>query len=149
MVESGPHIIPPRRDRFMAVLGEIDALPPAHSSIEAYGQISETLNVYEDEVFGRDHWFPPRSFLHGNRTERIYPIYPESFHPVPEFAGVTVMIAKREYVFLSRFGAIEIQEKVPGDEFGQTVHFKNRQDCILWKKDDAYGDGVWHEKNKA
>jgi hypothetical protein len=141
--------IPPRQERFMAVLSRVSLLPPAHSSLEAYGQLSEELNAAEDEVFGRDYWEPPRTFLDGNRTPRIYPIHTESFHPVVGFNGVTLMIAKKEYVMISRHGAMEVQSKIPDDLYGDLLHFSERNDHILWQKNDAYGDGVWHEKNRT
>ncbi len=140
--------IPPRQDRFMSVLARVSEMPACSNSLEAYGLLSRVLNSAEDEIFG-DHWEPPRTFLDGKRTPRIYPIHPESFHPVEGFSGVTLMIAKKEYVIVSRFGAMEVQTKIPDDLYGANLHFSERNDQVLWQKTDAYGDGVWHDKNRT
>lgn len=138
-----------RKERFTTVLAQIAILPPATNALVAYRQLAETLNAAEDEVWGRDHWAPPRTFLDGSRTDRLYPIAPESFHPVAGFPGVTLMLAKKELVFVSRFGAIEIQGKMPSDPLGEKVPFAERLDRVLWSKLDAYNDGVWHPKNRV
>ncbi|HVZ12376.1 MAG TPA: hypothetical protein VG965_05080 [Patescibacteria group bacterium] len=147
--ERGEGIIPSRQERFADVLSHLATLPAAHSSLEAYGQLSEAINAAEDRMFGVDSWAPPRTFLDGQRSERLYTIYTESFHHVDGFAGVTLMIAKRELVFVSRFGAIQVQSKIPDDPYGRSKHFSDRPETVIWNKEDAYGDDVWHDKNKA
>ncbi|MFO7561772.1 MAG: hypothetical protein R6X02_03960 [Enhygromyxa sp.] len=129
------------------MLAQVAALPRAATGLQVYQQFAETLNSFEDEVWGRDCWAPPRSFLEGNRTNRLYPIFPESFHPVSDFPGVTLLLAKRELVFISRFGAMQIQRKQLDDRFGEQVPFRARGEHVIFDKFDTMGDGVWHPKN--
>ncbi len=140
---------PSRKERLLQVLEQFKKLPPATNGLEAYKQFCELINHSEDVLWGKESWNPPRTFLDGSRTDRLYPIYPESFHPVQGFPGVTVLISKMEIVFISRYGAIEIQEKDPDDKYGTNNHFSERHHLCIFKKHDAYRDGVWHNKNKS
>ncbi len=148
MVDRKPGGIPSRGERLKAILELVKTMQPAHNGMEAYKQISDILNHSEDEIFGSDYWQPPRSFLDGSRSDRLYPIYPESFHPVDRFPGVTMLFAKRELIFVSRFGAMEMQKKHEEDITGEIVPFDQRRDAVVWEKLDAYGSGVWHQKNQ-
>lgn len=138
--------IPTRKERLYKIFENLVKLPRCHNSLEAYKQLTELINTGEDLLFGFEMWNPPRTFLDSNRTERLYTIYPESFHEVKDYLGVTILIAKKELIFISRYGAIEVQEKIKGDEFGNKVHFSKRKNIIVSKK-DAYNDNVWHIKN--
>lgn len=126
----------------------LQAYAPASSGLEAYAQLSEVINNTEDEIWGKEAWDLPRTFLDGRRTDRLYPILPESFHPVQGYPGVTILVSKIEVVFISRWGAIEMQRKDPEDKFGERMHFAYRSDRVLFTKSDAYGDHVWHDKNR-
>ena len=137
-----------RYERLLEVLEYLRNLPGAKSGLEAYAQISNALNDFEDCVFGRNSWSPPRSFQDGNRTQRLYPILPENIFPVDGYNGVMLLLAKKELVFISRFGAIEIQKKCESDKYGALLHYKERSDTIVFKKTDYYGGGVWNDKNK-
>ncbi len=137
-----------KRDRLQAIFAEIVDLPPTNCGLLLYAQIANLINAKEDEVWGKEHWAPPRSFLNGNRTERIYPILPESFHPVSGYPGTTLLLAKGELIFISRHGALQIQRKVSNDSFGEELHFSLRLEHIFLDKADASGHGVWHHKNR-
>ncbi len=140
--------IPTRVERLQVVLERLAVLPQAQNGLEAYAQMAGVINTSEDEWFGPGHWDLPRTFLDGRRTERLYPIMPESFHAVPDFPGVTLMVSKAEILLMSRFGAIEMQVKDPDDKFGDQVPFCARADRVMFVKPDAQGDGVWHDKNR-
>jgi len=141
------HAIPSRAERLAAALRRTAALPPATTALEAYRQIAQSINDVEDRWWGPEHWQPPRSFLDGTRTARLYPIYAESFFPVEAFPGVTLLLAKRERLFISRFGAIELQRKQWDDALVEQVHYPERSADAIFAKADACGDGVWHAKN--
>jgi hypothetical protein len=138
----------PKHERLQKALGYLHSLPPAYSSIEAYKNLEKAVNLVEDEFLGRESYQPPKTFLDGRRTERIYMTLLESLHPVPGYSGVHILINKKEITLISRFGAIEIQYKVDEDKFGFKTHFESRTDKVIFIKNDGYGHGVWHEKNK-
>ena len=142
-------VIATRRDRLLKALKSVSQLPNASNGLEAYKQISEAINQEEDLMWGKDTWNPPRSFLAGNRTARLYPIYPESFHSLKKYPGIMLLLSKREIVFISRFGAIEIQEKDINDQYGEITPFSERKEKILFSKLDAYNHDIWHDKNKV
>ncbi|MCW1908769.1 MAG: hypothetical protein KIH63_005515 [Candidatus Saccharibacteria bacterium] len=139
--------VPSRAERLQDILDRLALLPPAQNGLEAYAQMAELINTSEDALFG-DHWDLPRTFLDGRRTDRLYPILPESFFSVPAFPGVTLMVSKVEVVFMSRWGAIEMQTKDPDDKFGERIPFCSRFENVIFSKPDALGDGVWHDKNR-
>jgi hypothetical protein len=139
--------IPSRAERLAVALQRTARLPPATTALEAYRQIAQSINDVEDGWWGQEHWQPPRSFLDGTRTERLYPIYAESFFPVEGFPGVTLLLAKRELLFISRFGAIELQCKQWNDALVKQVHYPERSAKVIFAKADVGGDGVWHAKN--
>lgn len=138
-----------RRERVELILKRLSLLPPATSGLEAYKQLTETINQFEDEIWGKDSWHPPRSFIGGVSTQRFYTIFPESFFSVDNYPGVTILIGTKELIFMSRYGAIEIQNKVIEDRYGKDQTFHLRRDQVFFEKFDAYGDNVWHEKNKV
>jgi hypothetical protein len=141
------HPVPSRAERLAAALQRTAELPPATTALEAYRQIAQSINEIEDSWWGPEQWQPPRSFLDGTRTARLYPIYAESFFPVEGFPGVTLLLAKRELLFISRFGAIELQCKQWNDALVEQVHYRERSADAIFAKVDAGGDGVWHAKN--
>lgn len=141
-------LVPSRANRLVAALEKTAKLPPATTALEAYRQLAQSINEIEDGWWGPEHWQPPRSFLDGTRTVRLYPIYPESFFSVQGFPGVTLLLAKRERLFISRFGAIQLQRKRDDrDGRAQPERFADRSAEAIFSKDDAAGDGVWHAKN--
>ena len=148
-VAAHPRALPERRDRLLLVLALVADLPPACTGLEAYRQLATTMNDEEDGWFGSDTWAPPRTFLDGRRTERLYPILPESFHPVAGWPGVTLLLARREAIFVSRHGAIEVQDKREDDPFGERFPFPERTDRVLFAKSDATGHPVWHPKDRS
>jgi hypothetical protein len=141
-------VIPSRRERLLLVLSEIEKLPPFRNGLQVYKELSERLNHQEDCFFGKESWDPPRTFLENNRTDRLYPIYPESIHTIEEFPGVSILISMKEIIFISRWGAIEVQDKDPKDKYGQVTHFFLRKEKVIFYKSDYYGHGVWADKNK-
>jgi hypothetical protein len=136
-----------RTGRLRAIFKAMMSLPPATSGLLIYAQLSNLINTMEDDFWGPDHWVPPRTFLNGKRTERIYPIYAESFHPVSRYPGTTMLLAKSELIFISRHGAFQVQTKIMDDPFGEAMNFDTRAAQILLEKADAAGHGVWHSKN--
>lgn len=139
---------PGKPDRLQAILAAIIELPSATCGLQLYAQMANLINAMEDKIWGREHWAPPRSFLDGIRTERIYPILPESFHAVSGYPGTTLLLAKRELIFISRHGALQVQRKVSDDPLGEVLSFDLRQAQVLMDKADANGHGVWHSKNR-
>lgn len=138
----------PKHLRLQVILDYLQTKPPARSSLEAYKIFTDTINEVEDEFLGKESYNPPKTFLDGSKTERIYMTNPESFHNVPAYGGVQVLIHFREITFISRYGAIEIQRKVNKDKLGSLIPFKERNTEVIFKKLDAWGDDVWHDKNK-
>ena len=109
--------------------------------------LSETLNEREDAIWGADDWHPPRTFKDGVRTERLYPISTESFVPVPGFPGVTALLARREVLFVSRYGALEVQEKLREMDLQSQLLTAKGSERVIYQLNDSAGDGVWHTKN--
>jgi len=147
-IVSGRYVKKDRFGRLLEVLEYLRNLPRAKTGLEAYSQLSNALNDFEDCVFGRCEWSPPRSFHDGSRTQRLYPILPENIFPVERYNGVMLLLAKKELVFVSRYGAIEIQKKCESDKHGTVVPYKERSNSVIFNKADYYGGGVWDEKNK-
>lgn len=137
-----------RRERVKLILTNLELLSPARSGLEAYKQISETINHFEDEIWGKEYWHPPRSFFGGISTQRFYTIFPESFFLIENFPGVMLLLGTKELIFVSRYGAIEMQKKLHDDRYGKVKAFYLRQDLVFFEKLDAYGDTVWNEKNR-
>lgn len=137
-----------KSSRLAMALEEVGRRMPARTSLEAYRQISDAINRVEDMHWGADYWEPPRHVDPGARTARLYPIAPESIYPVRNYGGVDVLVSVTEYVFVSRFGAIEVQTKDRDDSYGKFNAFCGRRDRVVFEKHDYAGNGVWHEKNK-
>jgi 5'-deoxynucleotidase YfbR-like HD superfamily hydrolase len=122
----------------------LDRLPKASSAMEIYCQISNTLNSIEDDYFGVDSWNPPRFYPPGNSTDRMYPTSTDSMYPVPEYGGVNALVGINEVAYISRYGAVEIQKRDKDNKFNELNIYSE----IIYVKSDAYGDNVWHIKNK-
>lgn len=137
-----------KSSRLAMALEEVGRRLPARTGLEAYRQISDAINRVEDMHWGADYWEPPRHVDPGTRTARLYPIAPESIYPVRDYGGVDVLVSVAEYVFVSRFGAIEVQTKDHHDSYGEFNAFSGRRDRVMFEKGDYAGDSVWHEKNK-
>jgi len=133
--------------RLRKAFEELAGRPPAHTGIEAYRQLSDAINRVEDQQWGSDYWDPPRHLPPDASTKRLYPIAPECMYPVPGFAGVDVLVAKDHVVFISRYGAIEAQEKDRDDLLGDLSPFASRRDKVIFEKPDSEGSGVWDGKN--
>ena len=138
----------PKHQRMQVVLDYLHSLPPASNALEAYLLIEKAIMDVEDIFLGKESYNPPKTFLDGTRTERIYMTLHESIHPVPKYGGVQILVHAKEVVFISRYGAIEMQRKHEDDKHGFLTPFEKRNESVLFKKNDAYGDGVWHQKNK-
>ena len=137
-----------KKDRLGNFFQELSNLPLPKNSLEAFRQISETLNIAEDRIFGTDYWKPLRFYPPGIKTDRMYPVAPESIYPLYNFSKVTLLVSINELIFISNDGAIEFQKKDKGDIFGTDIDFSNRIDRVLFKRTDQYGCEVWDEKNK-
>lgn len=137
----------PKQHRIKVVLDHLHSFSPARTALEAYAHFTQAINQVEDEFLGKDSYDLPRTFLDGTRTERMYMTLFENMYSVPRYGGVHILIHVREIVFISRYGAIEIQKKVEDDKFGFKQHFEERVALVIFKKLDAWGDGVWHQKN--
>lgn len=137
----------PKYLRLQVILDHLSSMPPAHSSLEAYKMLNNVINEIEDEFLGKDSYNPPRSLL-GIYTKRMYVTNLESVFPVEEYSGVSILISSKHITFISRYGAIEVQNKLKDDTQGKGIPFKSRVDAILYRKHDAWGNDVWHEKNK-
>jgi 5'-deoxynucleotidase YfbR-like HD superfamily hydrolase len=135
--------------RLKEILAELADRPAAHTGIEAYRQLSDVVNRVEDRYWGSGHWSPPRHLPPGAITDRLYPIAPECMYPVPDYPGVDALVAKDQVVFVSRTGAIEIQEKDHADILGELTAFADRRARVVFEKADVDGDGVWAEKNRG
>jgi len=135
-------------ERLGLILVNLQSLNPASNGLEAYKLLSNAINEFEDQIWGANNYFPPRSFLHGNKTDRMYTIFTESFFEVPGYTGVSLLLSRRELIFISRYGAIEIQLKDDEDKYGDNIHFDSRKRNVIFKKNDSTDDGVWVDKNK-
>lgn len=131
-----------RSERLSYILENLRLYPEACSGLEAYKYLTEAIDKFEDR-FGVEPWSPPRTFLDGTRTSRMYTIFPESFLRVSRFPGVTLLLSKRELVFISRNGAIQIQDKDLEDLHGERVPFCDRKDRVIFDKVDSSGNDVW------
>lgn len=137
-----------KENRLNLFFQELDNLPLPKNSLEAFRQISETLNLIEDKIFGTDYWKPLRFYPPGVKTKRMYPVAPESMYPVYLFPKVTLMVSINELIFISNDGAVEFQKKDKKDIFGTNNDFSNRNEKIIYKRNDQFGCGVWDKKNK-
>jgi guanylate kinase len=134
--------------RLKMIIENLKSLEPSNCGLMAYSLITKCINEVEDEIWGKNFYFPPRTFLNGSSSNRIYTIFPESFFKVPMYSGVTLLLSKRELIFISRFGAIEGQLKDSEDKFGEKIHFSERRNNVYFEKQDSFGDGVWVPKNR-
>jgi 5'-deoxynucleotidase YfbR-like HD superfamily hydrolase len=131
--------VPPKAERLRRIFRELELLPPARTGIEAVAQLANCVNRVEDEVWGK-HWQPPRYVPPGTRTERLYPVAPDSTYPVPGWA-VDVLVAHDENVYVGSTGAIEVQVK---DRAKDDAEPWNASERVLFQKPDRSGNGVWH-----
>jgi hypothetical protein len=135
-----------KRERLFAALQRLQDVPACSSGLEMYRNLCQALNHVEDNALGESSWLPPRTFIGARSSERLYPTYPESMLRVSGAPGITALWHETEVVFISRFGAMEVEEKNGRDlelivsEGGATR---------LFSRLDAYGDGVWHPKNRS
>lgn len=137
-----------KAERLKLILENLKFERPASSGLEAYKILTDCINKFEDMVWGYESYTIPRTFLNGQRTDRLYTILTESFHSIPYYTGVTLLLSKVELVFISRFGAIEFQYKDMNDPFGEKIGFDKREDKVFFRKNDSKNEGVWHNKNK-
>ena len=59
-----------------------------------------------------------------------------------------LLLSRQELIFISRYGAIEMQFKDANDKYGEINHFESRRKNVFFEKNDSNGDGVWIDKNK-
>lgn len=133
--------IPPKFKRIKKLIECLNELPPAKTQLEAYSHISNAILLLEDELWGEDHWDLPRTFLNGEVTQRMYPSLTECCEAVDFYSGVNVFVHTKEFIFISRTGAIEIQKGTGEDE--RAVPFHTREHAVVYRKPDSYGKGVW------
>jgi len=138
--------IPQKRDRLKKLFFCLEALPPAHSSLEAYAQIFNTFNLMEDQLWGNSHWDFPRTFAHGAVTDRMYGSHTDCNEYVPQYPGVMNMVHTHHFVFISASGAIEIQRETNEDE--EKIPYYTRREAVMFEKPDASGRTVWDESNR-
>jgi hypothetical protein len=138
--------IPRKGERLQKLTACLLMLPPARSGLEAFAQVTNALNLLEDQLWGPDHYLMPRTYEGGRVTDRLYASHPESFETVDGWIGVMNMVHTKEFIFMSRFGAIEIQRDTGESE--SEVCFCTRRHAVLFAKVDAAGHGVWHAKNR-
>lgn len=157
---SGPEVIgtssatvPPKEERLREALQQVAKMQPAPNALGAYRQIARALDRVEDSYLGAGSWSPLRYYPPGTRTERMYPIAPESFIDVPGWPGVTCLVSTGQYVFLSRDGAIEVVIKRPEDTgrsgFEAFICGRDVQvgSLVAFRKPDYLGEYVWAPKN--
>jgi hypothetical protein len=132
-----------KKDRLSKIFEKLDRIPCAKTGLEAYARLCNIVNEIEDELF---EWRLPRTFLDGTITERLYPPQPECMESVSGWSGIIVCVHVKEFIFFSRYGAVEIQLDTSEDE--KLIHFSTRSSAVIYSKNDAYGDPVWHPKNK-
>jgi hypothetical protein len=137
---------PSKATRLNKLFTCIKAVQPACTGLEAYAQISNALNLLEDQIWGPGYYAMPRTYDGGVVTDRLYPSHPESFETVSGFSGVINMVHTKEFIFISRTGAIEIQRDTGESE--TEVHFSTRRHAVLFTKNDHQGRGVWHESHR-
>lgn len=140
------NIIQPKSHRLAIMLKAYAKIPPFSNGMMAYASMMEMLNEREDVLWGEDHWSPPRTFLDGVVTDRIYPTHSESFQNIDGFPGVTHLIHTKHSIFMSRHGAVQVQ--LDNGLAAGDCHLEARSAFILLNKLDAYGDEVWHDKNR-
>lgn len=137
---------PSKGSRLARVLETVSAMPAARTGLEAYAQISNALNLLEDQVWSERHFWMPRTYEGGVVTDRLYVSHPESFESVDGFEGVVNMVHTKEFIFISRTGGIEIQKDT--GECERSVHFETRTHAVLFSKSDAQGRSVWDESHR-
>ena len=136
---DGP--MPTKGERLRRLATCLHALPPARTGLEAYAQIANSLNLLEDQLWGKDAFAMPRSYENGVVTQRMYPSHTECFETVAGFGGVTNMVHTKEFILVSATGAIEIQRDTGESEID--VHLSTRTHAVVFAKNDARGRGVW------
>jgi hypothetical protein len=139
-------VLPTKQERLKRMFDCLQQLPPARTGLEAYAQISQLINLLEDQVLGIESWSLPRTYTNGKWTDRMHPSQPECFESVAGYVGITNMVHAKQFVFISRTGAIEMQYDTKESE--RDVHFSVRTYAIIFKKPDACGRGVWDEIHK-
>ena len=138
----------PKHQRMPVILDHLACSPAAHNALEAYKLLSDVIDQVEDEILGLETYDlkPSRSALH-NTGDRMYVTQLPDIFPVMRYTGVMILVAVRHITFISRYGAIEVQCKREDDKRGTVFKFEDRHECVLLRKADAWGDGVWHPKN--
>lgn len=135
VVSGGP---PSKRARLGEVFQELDAMPLPRTGIEAQTQLANALNRVEDAHWSE--WAPPRFYPPDAKTDRLYPIGPDSIYPVVGWL-VDVLVAGKENIFVSAGGAIQVQSK---DRLNQRVCAGEHESSnIIYERSDAQGRGVW------
>jgi hypothetical protein len=60
---------------------------------------------------------------------------------------VTALLARREVLFVSRYGALEVQEKLREMDLQSQLLTAKGSERVIYQLNDSAGDGVWHTKN--
>lgn len=131
-----------RGDRLRAIFDLLATMEKCSNGLMAYKQLTDTINDFEDEALGVHTWSPPRTFLDGARSERLYTIYPESFFACGDDSQVTMLISLREIIFINSNGAIQVQEKLLQGHPDSCLKYADREKYVIFNKEGIDG-GVW------
>ena len=141
--------IMPKRERLLRALQMLKAQPRLQSGLATYARLSALLNQVDDELVGAAEWYPPVSFDRHGPSVRLYPIAPESYRNVEQYPGVSAWLTRREVLYISRYGAIEVHAREEQDALSvRSLSADLTREC-LFEMPDASGDGLWHPKNAA
>jgi hypothetical protein len=125
-------------ERLRELLEVLSAAEPVDNGLLAYRLISTALNDIEDKHLGPASWKPPRRFGDGVVSDRLYPSYPDSMFAVAGWPDVTMIVHKRQLVFIGSGGAIQFQRREQS-----SAPFSERHNLVLFDKADARGRRVW------
>src|SRR5436853_576184 len=92
---------PSKGARLEMLISRLKHAPAVTNGLLAYKLISETLNDIEDVVLGKDCWDPPRTFVGGITSERLYPTCPESILPVPNKPNLAMLTHVGQIIFIA------------------------------------------------
>lgn len=128
-----------REERVAELMRRLSDAAPVSNGLLAFKLIAVNLNQIEDEELGKDHWFPPREFTAGGRSERLYPTYPENIVELPGYPGVVMLVHSKHVGFIGLTGAYQFQRK----ELECGLPYERRAHLVLLDKPDTQGRFVW------
>ncbi len=141
--------IPNKLARLKEIWNYLRQAPPASSSLEAFILYARAIDTVEDKYLGPHTYNPPPRIIPADyKTERLYITNYENIFVIPHYSGVQLLVHNDQITLISRYGAIETQQKVHEDKYGELMHFADRHDKVLFEKKDLWNHGVWEEKNR-